>query len=281
MNARSVATSQRCATLRVGKSLRKAGPSRLAPCPRAVQVSRDANASNGSLPDEAKPFERRTMLSLLAGMCAFTALPQLVEAQEITSADPIVTNKVYLDVAMAPTAFKLDRTIGDKNVMPVDTAEPVGRLVIGLYGNVAPTTVANFLTLIRSGNLINTAFSRVLPGEYIMAGQQGSKRMGQLQAPADGLLSNKDTTTSSAFQLTHSRPGTVSLAMTENDEDPSLRDDVPTFKPLGKTIASLNAFASSIGDDRAVGVRRKYGKPLKAVLITGCGELPVGDADMS
>ncbi len=31
----------------------------------------------------------------------------------------------------------------------------------------------------------------------------------------------------------------------------------------------------SIGDDRAAQVRRKYGKPLKAVIIQDAGELPL------
>ncbi|GFH15014.1 peptidyl-prolyl cis-trans isomerase [Haematococcus lacustris] len=49
---------------------------------------------------------------------------------------------------------------------------------------------------------------------------------------------------------------------------------VPTFKPSDRS-KQINMFAQSIGDDRAAGVRRKYGKPLKAVIITSAGELPL------
>lgn len=39
--------------------------------------------------------------------------------------------------------------------------------MLGLYGNTAPGTVANFLRLVNSGALQQTTFSKVLPGEYI------------------------------------------------------------------------------------------------------------------
>ena len=37
--------------------------------------------------------------------------------------------------------------------------------------------------------------------------------------------------------------------------------------------AAMNMLAQAIGDNRAIGVRRKYGRPLKSVLILGTGEL--------
>lgn len=41
--------------------------------------------------------------------------------------------QIYLDVGVAPTAFKPagERTLGDKTVLPTDV-EPVGRIVIGM-----------------------------------------------------------------------------------------------------------------------------------------------------
>jgi hypothetical protein len=45
---------------------------------------------------------------------------------------------------------------------------------------------------------------------------------------------------------------------------------VPTFTPDERGRA-LNMFASAIGDDRAAAVRRKYGRPLKAVVIMSAG----------
>ncbi|PNH10628.1 hypothetical protein TSOC_002610 [Tetrabaena socialis] len=55
---------------------------------------------------------------------------------------------------------------------------------------------------------------------------------------------------------------------------------VPVFgpSPVGNS-AAFNSLASAIGDDRAANVRRKYGKPLKAVVILGSEvlqEVPAG-----
>ena len=47
---------------------------------------------------------------------------------------------------------------------------------------------------------------------------------------------------------------------------------VPTFKPQERT-AAMNMLASAIGDTRAAGVRRKYGRPFNAVIILGAKEL--------
>ncbi|KAG1676816.1 hypothetical protein FOA52_010325 [Chlamydomonas sp. UWO 241] len=235
--------------------------------------------------------------------------------------DTTITHKVYLDIAIAPTALKppAERTLGSKTAIPLEDGQPAGRIVIGLYGNQVPKTVANFLALVRSGALVDTVFSRVLPGEYIQAGGQGSRKMGQMEARAladAGLQMNSDETSASAFKLTHSRAGVVSLSLSENDDDPGVKGrfgyapleflittgpgpvprldglnipfgrvmdgqgvvstiaQVPTFRANERTSA-LNRIAQQLGDDRAAGVRRKYGRPFKAVIITGAGELPL------
>jgi len=274
--------------------------------------------------------ERRSVLCrlpLLAALPLFIPFPQPAMAevaapQGATSTfaqpDTTITNKVALDISIAPRSFKTpnERTLGDKTVLPIDDAVPVGRLVLGLYGNTAPGTVGNFLRLIRSGALRQTTFSKVLPGEYIQAGQQASFRLGGVDADSSDLQPNPDLSSSRAFKLQHLRPGTLSLSLTENDEDPLVQagagyrnvqflittgpgpvprldgqnivfgrvlegldvvntiSQVPTFKP-SDNARQLNVFAQSIGDDRAVRVRRKYGKPLKAVIIMQAMELPL------
>lgn len=131
--------------------------------------------------------------------------------------------------------------------------------------------------------------------------------------------SNPDASDPSAFRLSHSRPGTLSLALTENDEDPVIKERpnyrnveflittgpgpvprldgqnivfgrvveglgavsritaVQTFRPSDGN-GSMNAFAKLIGDDRAANVKRKYGRPLQAVIITDAGLLPANSA---
>jgi len=244
-------------------------------------------------------------------------LLQEVSPQAAKGPDTTITHKVYLDIGIAPTALRPaeERTLGDKSIIPVEDAAPVGRIVLGLYGNHVPITVANFLALVRGGSLLGTTFSRVLPGEYVQAGQQGALRMGQVEAPGD-VQANPETSDPSAFRLTHGRPGTLSLSLGENDDDPRAKlrpgyknleflittgpgpaprldgsnipfgrvlegmgtistiTTVPTFRANERTNA-LNMLAQKLGDDRAAGVRRKYGRPLKAVVILGAGELPL------
>lgn len=48
----------------------------------------------------------------------------------------------------------------------------------------------------------------------------------------------------------------------------------PIFKP-NERIQAVNQLASLIGDERAARVRAKYGKPLKPVVITDVGVLPI------
>lgn len=48
---------------------------------------------------------------------------------------------------------------------------------------------------------------------------------------------------------------------------------VPTFSPDAKA-RQMNAVASFLGDERAAKARAKWGRPLKAVLITGGGVMP-------
>ncbi len=41
----------------------------------------------------------------------------------------------------------------------------------GLYGTVAPRTVANFLATVRAGAYNNTLFTKAFPGQYVVAGR--------------------------------------------------------------------------------------------------------------
>lgn len=48
---------------------------------------------------------------------------------------------------------------------------------------------------------------------------------------------------------------------------------VPSFQPDIRS-QQLNRFAAFIGDERADNVRRQYGKPLRAIIISDSGVLP-------
>ncbi|OAE29073.1 hypothetical protein AXG93_1626s1000 [Marchantia polymorpha subsp. ruderalis] len=236
----------------------------------------------------------------------------------VEKVDTTITDRVYLDLSICPNNSRKDRTLGNTSQI-CTVGEPLGRIVIGLYGRQVPQTVKNFKAMCtgQAGtSYAGTTFHRVLPGQYIQAGKQGSKDKGEVS----GLIKldrNKETVNGNAYKLTHTRPGTVSLCLSENDDEEDLKLDVdyrnvqflittgpgpatqldngnivfgtvlegldvvaavakvPTYKPSEK-IRQFNDFAEFLGDDRAANARNFWNRPLKTVVITKCGELPMG-----
>ena len=62
---------------------------------------------------------------------------------------------------------------------------------LGLYGQLVPKTVSNFVKTVESGAYVGTIFHKILPGQYIHAGKQGIRRFGDVEAPP-GLESNPE-----------------------------------------------------------------------------------------
>ena len=221
-----------------------------------------------------------------------------------------VTHRVFLEIGLCPTAYDNNRTLGSLSALCEEPAV-LGRLGLGLYGNLVPSTVQNFLALVESKALDNTTFSKVKPGEYILAAKQGSHRYGEVEAPP-GLVENRDVVSARAFGLRHDRGGVVSLMLSDGSDEGAvtqrrgytpleflittgpgpvpaldgenivfgvveegydvLRDivAVPIFAP-NSNITAFNMLASTFGDERAARARKSWGKPLKAVVITGSG----------
>ena len=153
----------------------------------------------------------------------YAEIKPALAATALTSSEALdtsITNRVFFDIRLCPTAVRLERTLGDMSLICKD-GEQLGRIVIGLYGHVAPTTVQHFLDMVsgRAGSTYKgTTFHKSLPGQYISAGKQGAVEKGEAAAPTR-LGSNKDSINSMAFRLSHLRPGTVSLCLGENDDD--------------------------------------------------------------
>lgn len=142
--------------------------------------------------------------------------------------DATITDKVYLDLTICPSASRSDRTLGNTSQLCTDGV-PLGRIVIGLYGRLVPQTVKNFKAMITGAagpSYAGTIFHRVLPGQFIQGGRQGSKEKGEVSGPLFKLDSNQETVSSKSYKLTHGRPGTVSLALGQNDDDEDLKLDV-------------------------------------------------------
>ncbi|XP_074591041.1 peptidyl-prolyl cis-trans isomerase CYP28, chloroplastic-like [Curcuma longa] len=133
----------------------------------------------------------------------------------------IVTDRVFFDFGLCPSYLRSDRPLGFDLAACPDT-EPLGRVVFGLYGKILPQTVANFKTVCASAAYRGTLVHKILQGQFFVAGRQGRKEKGEVRPPA-GLLRNMETVDPKAFQLKHSRPGTLSLCLSENDDDEAVK----------------------------------------------------------
>lgn len=146
--------------------------------------------------------------------------------------------QVFLDVGLCPEGLRTDRTLGDPSAICTDPT-PLGRVTLGtymsfdldtdvsmhqcrashcsfcntwccftgLYGKLVPQTVANFSSAIKAGIYTGTLWSKVLPGEYIQAGQQGSKRTGavDIHLPESVLSRNQEVLSSKSFRSADQR----------------------------------------------------------------------------
>lgn len=103
----------------------------------------------------------------------------------------------------------------------------MGRVVLGLYGKLVPITVANFKAMCTGSagsSYKNTQIHKVLPGQFFAAGHQGRREKGEVSPPLK-LTRNTETVLSRAFMLEHSRPGVVSLCLSENDDEDDIKLD--------------------------------------------------------
>ncbi|CAI7884308.1 unnamed protein product [Closterium sp. NIES-53] len=216
-------------------------PASLLSNPRAVcrppRADRAAapRAQSSSHDDLEGRRQRDTCLSRRDALLSLALLPPSLSAATLLSPSPslaaspaapdtTVTHRAFLDFAMCPTAVRLDRTLGDDALICAD-GEPLGRVVLGLYGRAAPDTVAQFVRMV-AGDAGSTykgsVIHRSLPGQYVQAGHQGQVARGDV-APPTLLPSNRDTVAAASFALSHLRPGTLSLCVGENNDDERAR----------------------------------------------------------
>ena len=277
-----------------------------------VSVSKSSRGS--SSPRSSAAFELRSRRDSLYHLACGTLLvffnrDDVARAEEDS---PEVTDRVFLEVGSCSSGYRKDRKLGDRSIL-CEEPDILGRIVIDLYGTVAPGTVANFKRLIQSNVLEGTVVNKVFAGRYIVAGQQGAHRFGFLEDP-EGIEPNSDLLDAAAFRLKHSRPGTVSLNLSNNpDEDyvksrkdyrelsflittgpapvPSLDEENIVFGrvsegldviariaevPTFKPNESLQVFtdlAQAIGDDRFTKKKATFGKPLVPVVFVKTGIL--------
>ncbi|KAH9535822.1 hypothetical protein CY35_17G073600 [Sphagnum magellanicum] len=194
-----------------------------------------ASSSVSALSSLCSSASRRELLQLLAAgsvAVAMVASPARVAKAEqevngstaAAAVDTTITDYAYLDLMVCPSLSRPDRTLGNTSQICTE-GEDLGRIVIGLYGNQVPQTVSNFKAMCTGtagSSFEGTIFHRVLQGQYIQAGRQGLKEKGEVASPAH-LDRNEDSIRSNSFKLKHTRPGTVSLCLSENDDEEGLK----------------------------------------------------------
>ncbi|CAL1358944.1 unnamed protein product [Linum trigynum] len=259
-------------------------------------------------------FTRRSLL-------LSTSLSSITLPPPSPPPDTTVTDRIFMDFSICPAYFKPDRTVSDTVATLCTEPFPLGRLVLGLYGHLVPTTVSNFKSMVNSSSYKNTLVHKVLPGQFFLAGRQGRRELGEVRPPAD-LPRNVEAVDPKAFRLAHSKAGVLSLCLSENDDEDDVKLD-PNYRNVeflittgpgpcpeldgknivfghvlegmdvvtaissiptykpGERIRQFNDFAEFLGDERAQNARSSWNRPLKTVFISDCGELRVTKPSLS
>lgn len=170
-----------------------------------------------------------------------------------------ITHRVYLDVDI------------DK--------QRVGRIIIGLYGQVVPKTVENFRALCTgergevNGVVLHykgTPFHRIIPGFMIQGGDIVSRDGRGNRSIYGGTFRDEN------FKLKHSHAGVVSMVNSGPDSNGS-QFFITTVKTywldgehvvFGKVIDGMDTVYAIEG-----GAGTYSGKPRKKVIITDSGEI--------
>ncbi|CAN8275526.1 unnamed protein product [Cochlearia groenlandica] len=167
--------------------------------------------------------------NLLLSTTIATASPPSPPSPDVT-----ITDRIFLDFSLCPTYFRSDPSATLSTTTPCSDSTPLGRVVLGLYGRHVPNTVSTFKlmsTSSSSSSYKNTPVHKIFPGQFFLAGRQGLRRdtaeIGSLLLK--DLPRNADVVNSKSFLLPHSRPGLVSLCLSENDDDDETRLD-PNYR---------------------------------------------------
>ncbi|KAJ0606737.1 putative peptidylprolyl isomerase [Helianthus annuus] len=168
---------------------------------------------------------RRSLLFLSATTTTTLSLPSLSTASPpLKQPDTTITDRVFMDFSICPSYFQA-RTLGS-DLASCPDSEPVGRIVLGLYGNLVPITVSNFKAMCTgvSGYYKGTLIQKIFPGRYFMAGRQGRRDKGEVKPPVN-LVRNTESVEPKAFELGHTKGGVLSLCLSENDDEDDIKLD--------------------------------------------------------
>ncbi|CAN1307652.1 Peptidyl-prolyl cis-trans isomerase CYP21-1 [Linum perenne] len=200
---------------------------------------------------------------LLLSFCSSCSLDLgLCSVEEKAEKEYEITHRVYLDIDI--------------------DEQRLGRIVIGLYGQVVPKTVENFRALCTgekgrsttSGKPLHykgTSFHRIVSGFVIQGGDIVHGNGKGTDSIYGGTFPDEN------FEIKHSHAGVVSMANSGPDSNGS-QFFITTIKSswldgdhvvFGKVIQGMDYVYAIEG-----GAGAYSGKPRKKVVIADCGEIP-------
>ncbi|KAL8127953.1 peptidyl-prolyl cis-trans isomerase CYP28, chloroplastic [Apium graveolens] len=167
-----------------------------------------------------KPHHLRRTLLLTTPL--LTLPTPLSSATTTPSPDTTITDRLFMDFSICPSFFQ-SRNLGSSLSQCEDT-QLLGRVILGLYGNLVPITASNFKAMVTgtSGSCYKgTLVHKIFPGKFFMAGKQGRNK-GEVSPPVK-MVRNVESVSAKAFELRHSKGGVLSLCLAENDDEDEVK----------------------------------------------------------